>query len=205
MQTDTYANLYSLVKGLTGNTSFTSSEDTLIQSFINRRIYNAYRRSTYWPRYLVVGEARTATDSIIPFTQVSLDSIDTFMRVFKEQPYQVNSVVEYEFLVTADGAQVTGDSSGATTYYVDYKKRWEGPYNSTSNDDIPLEFFHYAAHGAVSDFLRYDKQLDKAMAEEQNAENYLMLELGNFMNQRNVNLAGKRIRTHNTQQARYSR
>lgn len=205
MQTDTYANLYSLVKGLTGNTTFTSSEDTLIQSFINRRIYNAYRRSVYWPRYLVVGEARAASAGIIPFTQATLDSIDTFMRVFKEQPYQVNSVVEYDFVVTADGAQVVGDTDDATSFYVDYKKRWEGPYNDTTNDDIPLEFFHYAAHGAVADFLRYDKQLDKAMAEEQNAENYLMLELGNFMNQRNVNLAGKRIRTHNTQQARYSR
>lgn len=205
MQTDTYANLYTLIKGLTGNTAFISSEDTLIQSFINRRIYNAYRRSTYWPRYLVLGESRAASSGVIPFTQVTLNNIDTFMRIFKEEPYQVNSVSEYDFVVTADGAQVAGDTDDATTFYVDYKKRWDGPYNDTTNDDIPLEFFHYAAHGAVADFLRYDKQLDKAIAEEQNAENYLMLELGNFMNQRNVNLAGKRIRTHNTQQLRYSR
>lgn len=205
MQTDTYANLYTLIKGLTGNTAFISSEDTLIQSFINRRIYNAYRRSTYWPRYLVLGEARAASSGVIPFTQVTLNNIDTFMRIFKEEPYQVNSVSEYDFVVTADGAHVAGDTDDATTFYVDYKKRWDGPYNDTTNDDIPLEFFHYAAHGAVADFLRYDKQLDKAIAEEQNAENYLMLELGNFMNQRNVNLAGKRIRTHNTQQLRYSR
>jgi hypothetical protein len=41
MQTDTYSNLLSLVKGLSGNTSYTSAEEALVGSFINRRIYNA--------------------------------------------------------------------------------------------------------------------------------------------------------------------
>ena len=205
MQTDTYANLATLVKGLTGNTEFASDEDALIQSFINRRIFHAYRRSQHWPRYLVFGEARAASSSVVPFTQATLNSIDTFLRIYKEEPYQVNSVVEYDFIVTADGAQVVGDTDDATTFYVDYKKRWEGPYNSTTNDDIPLEFFHYAAHGAVADFLRYDGQHDKATQEENYAESLLMLELGNVMNQRNINRAGTRVMTHNTQQLRYSR
>ncbi len=205
MQTDTYSNLYTLVKGLTGNTTFTTEEDTLIQSFINRRIFQAYRRSVYWPRYLTLGEARAASDRTIPFTQSTLDSIDTFLRIYNNAPYETNSVTEYDFVVTADGAQVVGDTADATSFYVDYKKRLEGPYNNTTNDDIPLEFFHYAAHGAVADFLRYDKQLDKANSEEQYAEGLLMLELGNIQNQRNINLAGKRIRTHATQQTRYSR
>lgn len=205
MQTDTYSNLATLVKGLTGNTTFTSEEDTLIQSFINRRIYNAYRRSIHWPRYATHGEERAATSGVIPFTEANLDSIDSFLRIYKEQPYQINSVTEYDFIVTADGAQVVGDTDDATSFYVDYKKRWEGPYNSTTNTDIPLEFFHYAAHGALADFLRYDKQHDKALAEEQAAEAYLMLELENVMNQRNINVAGKRIRTHASKQVRYSR
>jgi len=55
VQTDTYANLATLIKGLTGNTTFTTEEDTLIASFINRRIYHAYRRTQHWPRYLKFG------------------------------------------------------------------------------------------------------------------------------------------------------
>lgn len=205
MQTDTYSNLYTLVKGLTGNTTFTSEEDTLIQSFVNRRIFAAYRRSAYWPRYLTLGEARAASSRVIPFTEGALDPIDTFLRIYNNSPYQTNSVTEYDFVVTADGAQVVGDTADATSFYVDYKQRWAGPYNNTTNDDIPLEFFHYAVHGTVADFLRYDKQIDKAEAEEAYAESLLVLELGNIQNQRNINLAGKRIRTHATQQTRYSR
>ena len=94
---------------------------------------------------------------------------------------------------------------GASPLYVDYTKRWEGEYNSTSNQNVPLEFFHYEAHGAFADFLRYDGQLEKAAAEEGYAESLLMLELENVMNQRNLNTAAKRIRSHTTQQARYTR
>jgi hypothetical protein len=205
MQTDTFTNLLTLVKGLSGNTSFTSAEETLVGSFINRRIYNAYKRSNYWPRYLVLGEARAATNSTIPFTQVTLNSIDSFLRIYDEEPWVTNSVDEYDFVVTADGAQILTNTSGASTFYVDYKKRWEGDYNSTTNQNVPLEFFHYGAHGAFADFLRYDGQLEKASAEEGYAESLLMLELENVMNQRNLNTAAKRIRSHTTQQARYTR
>ena len=205
MQTDTFTNLLTLVKGLSGNTSFTSAEETLVGSFINRRIYNAYKRSNYWPRYLVLGEARAATNSTIPFTQVTLNSIDSFLRIYDEEPWVTNSVDEYDFVVTADGAQILTNTSGASTFYVDYKKRWEGDYNSTTNQNVPLEFLHYGAHGAFADFLRYDGQLEKAAAEEGYAESLLMLELENVMNQRNLNTAAKRIRSHTTQQARYTR
>ena len=205
MQTDTFTNLLTLVKGLSGNTSFTSAEETLVGSFINRRIYNAYKRSNYWPRYLVLGEARAATNSTVPFTQVTLNSIDSFLRIYDEEPWVTNSVSEYDFVVTADGAQILTNTSGASTFYIDYKKRWEGDYNSTTNQNVPLEFFHYGAHGAFADFLRYDGQLEKAAAEEGYAESLLMLELENVMNQRNLNTAAKRIRSHTTQQARYTR
>ena len=205
MQTDTFTNLLSLVKGLTGNTAFTTAEETLVAQFINRRIYNAYRRSSYWPRYLVVGEARAATDSVIPFTQATLNSIDTFLRIYDEEPYVTNSVTEYEFVVTSDGARVLANTSDASTFYVDYKKRWDGDYNSTTNQAVPLEFFQYAAHGAFADFLRYDGQNEKATAEDGYAEGLLVLELENVMNQRNANTAAKRIRSHSTQQVRYTR
>jgi hypothetical protein len=203
MQTDTYSNLLTLVKALSGNTTLTTQEETLIGSFINRRIYNAYRRSSYWPRYLVLGEARAATSNVIPFDQVTLNSIDTFLRVYDQQPYLTNSVDEFEFVVTNNGAQVLSNTDSLTTFYVDYKKRWDGDYNSTTNQNIPLEFFHYAAHAAFADFLRYDGQNDKAQAEEGYAESLLVLELENAMNQRNANRVASRFRSHATSQARF--
>ena len=203
MQTDTYSNLLTLVKALSGNTALTAQEETLIGSFINRRIYNAYRRSAYWPRYLVLGEARAASSNVIPFDQVTLNSVDTFLRVYDQQPYLTNSVDEFEFVVTNSGAQVLSNTDSLTTFYVDYKKRWDGDYNSTTNQNVPLEFFHYAAHAAFADFLRYDGQNDKAQAEEGYAESLLVLELENAMNQRNANRVASRFRSHATSQARF--
>ena len=203
MQTDTYSNLLTLVKALSGNTALTAQEETLIGSFINRRIYNAYRRSAYWPRYLVLGEARAASSNVIPFDQVTLNSVDTFLRVYDQQPYLTNSVDEFEFVVTNNGAQVLSNTDSLTTFYVDYKKRWDGDYNSTTNQNVPLEFFHYAAHAAFADFLRYDGQNDKAQAEEGYAESLLVLELENAMNQRNANRVASRFRSHATSQARF--
>jgi len=74
MQTDTYSNLLALVRGLSGNTSFATAEDTLVGSFINRRIYNAYRRSAYWPRYLVLGEEREVSSSTVASTALALST-----------------------------------------------------------------------------------------------------------------------------------
>lgn len=202
METKTWETLTTRVKGLCGVTSFTTEEDTLIASFINRRLYNAFRRSDMWPRYLVTGEARAAASSVIPFTQATLDSVDTFLRIYEAAPYATASVREYDFNVTAAGAKVIGNAGGATTFYVDYKKRFDGPFNGTTNTAVPVEFYEYAAHGTYSDFLRYDKQTDKAALAEVEAEQLLMLELGNVMLQRTAQNAGRRIRTHATQQSR---
>jgi len=308
MQTDTYSNLLALVRGLSGNTSFATAEDTLVGSFINRRIYNAYRRSAYWPRYLVLGEEREVSSSTvastalalstkytiltsgttdwvlmgspnttvgtsftisaltgnataltngkrykiktagttnftligaannnvgteftatgagtgtgtvdlnvgtgtatlysdtIPFTQSAKNDIDTFLRVYDNEPYVINSIDEFEFVVTADGARVISNTDGLTSFFVDYKKEWEGSYNSSTNPNVPLEFFHYAAHGAFADFLRYDGQNEKAAAEEAYAESLLVLELENAMNQRNATRVASRFRSHATSQSRF--
>lgn len=202
MQTDSYANLTTLVKGLTGNTTFTTEEDALIASFVNRRIYHAYRRSAYWPRYLVLNEARAVSDGVVSFTQVALNPIDSFIHINKELDQSGQGYLPCEFYVNAGGANILQDIGTTDTVYVDYKKRWGGSYNSTTNSDIPLEFFHYAAHASVADFLRYDKQHDKAAQEEAFAESLLVLELESAMRQRNVNIAGVRVRTHASQQNR---
>ncbi len=204
MTTDTYSNLLELVKALSGNTALTTEENSLVNQFINRRIYNAYRRINYWPRYLVLGEARAVSGGVVPFTQATLNPIGSFLRIYDEAPYGTYSVTELTYNVTADGADILTTPNGLDTVYVDYKKRWDGPYNSTTNSLVPLEFFHYAAHAAFADFLRYDGQNDKAAAEEGYAESLLVLELEDVMNQRNFNTAGKRIRSHQTTQSRHS-
>jgi hypothetical protein len=202
MTTRTFQTLKDLTKGLCGVTRFANDEDAVIASFINRRLYNAYRRSDYWPRYLVLGQARAVVAGAIPFTQVTLTAIDTFLRIYDAAPYVSTAAREYNFNVTSSGAIPVGDvDSSVTAYYVDYKRVFDGPY-SDSNSEVPNEFFEYAAHGAYADFLRYDKQTDKALVADQEAEVLLNLELSSVMIQRTAQKAGMRITTHATTQAR---
>ncbi len=202
MQTRTWDELWTQVEALCGVSEFATSEEAQVTALINRRLYDAYRRSDLWPRYLVLGEARAASSSVIPFTQATLNTIDTFLRVYDTAPYSQSSPREYSFNVTADGAKVAVNNTSASTFYVDYKKVWNGPFNSTTNSAIPQEMFQYAAHGAYADFLRYDKQQDKAALADAEAEQLLLVELSNPMLQRTASLAGKRLRTHQTTQSR---
>lgn len=136
-------------------------------------------------------------------TPVAIDDIGRVFRVWGAEPFVLNSVQDCDFFVDSDGIHVSGNFEGLGGFWLSYKKEWEGPYTTVSTD-IPQEFFNYIAHTVYADFLRMDGQVDKAMAEEisATAESFLVLELTKIDNQRNSNAVLRRIRTHNSQQAR---
>lgn len=143
-------------------------------------------------------ETYTGTAAIAP---EAIPDISTFHRVWDGNPFTTGTTAsEYGFYVTSDGAQVMGYGD-ATGFWVSFKKEWDGPYLSSATD-IPLEFYHYAAHGAYADFLRGDGQVDKAMAEENVAQQYLVLELDKADTARNNNRLFRRISTNASRQAR---
>jgi hypothetical protein len=192
-----------LVKALAGVSDFTDNEETSILAMANRRFREAYDLSLVWPRYLVAGEARTIdTDQIIPFTESGLTAIGEFIRIHRTEPFKNYSAAEYEFFVDSYGAHIQNIfNTSDVTAYVTYKKNWDGPY-TTATTTIPDEFFYYAAHATYADFLRMDGQVDKAMAEEQNASNYLAIQLNKVETQRNNNIISRRISTHVSRQNR---
>ena len=109
MQTKTYAELFALIQALCG-VVFASIETPRIKALINRRALRAYRSSNYWTRFLKIGEERVVSSSVIPYSEGSLSSIDTFLRVYKQAPYIASSVQEYDIMVTSAGATlVCGD------------------------------------------------------------------------------------------------
>lgn len=63
------AELYSLVKALAGVRSFQTTEQIHLKHLLNRRLYEAYKGSHVWPRYLVAGEPRTIANLIVPYEQ----------------------------------------------------------------------------------------------------------------------------------------
>ena len=198
-----YSDFLALVKALAGVSDFTTSEQTMLLSMANRRFREAYDLSLVWPRYLVVGEARTIdTDQLIPYAETGLENIAEFIRIHRTQPFKNYSAAEYEFFVDSYGAHIQNIfNTSDVTAYVTYKLAWDGPYTSSSTT-LPDEFFYYAAHATYADFLRMDGQLDKAIAEEQNASNYIALQLNKAETQRNNNIISRRISTHLSRQNR---
>lgn len=206
MQNKSYADLFSLIKSLSGVNQFTSEETQNILDFVNRRFYEAFDSTEMWPRYLVVGEARESTESVVPFTESGKTNIGEFLRIHRDQPFLRQSRIEYNFFVDSNGAHILNEVGGSSNgdVYVTYKKEFTPTAGNTAPTDtsIPLEFYHFIAHAAYADFLRMDGQVEKALIEEQRAEEYLDSELDKVDILSNNNSVGKKITTYVNRQSR---
>jgi len=209
MQVKYNRDLYDLISALAGVSSFTTNENTQLLNFAKRRMYEAYQATPMWPRYLVAGEERTVSSSVIAFTQSSKNDIAEFIRIHRTQPFLKNSALEFDFFVQSDGAHILNlTTADADSAFVTYKKEltdipstWDLT-GDKSTQEIPLEFFYYIAHSVYADFLRMDGQHDKALIEEQVADKYLANELEKTDQVMNNNTVKKRFNTYVSKQSR---
>ena len=208
MQNRSYTDLFDLIKSLAGVNEFTTEETNYIRNFINRRFYEAFEVTETWPRYLVVGEARTATNGIVPVSEGSKARIGQFLRIHRNKPFERNSEIEYDFYVDFSGSHIINQAGGTNQtgdVYVTYKTEFTpvlGYSSSSATRSVPQEFFYYIAHNSYADFLRMDGQTEKALIEEQIGEKYLDIELSKLELLTNNNTVGKRISTYVNRQSR---
>ena len=153
--------------------AFDSASFKRLVTLFNQGAQRAYRASNYWERYLVVGEERQVSNSKVASTQESKENdIDTFLRIYKQKPFERNHAQECDFYVEGGSAKILGSSANASSVFVTYKKALDvdlGP-NAGSNTQIPAEFMPYMAHYAAYTWQR---------SVEQNAsENNFALSLG---------------------------
>lgn len=204
MQEKTYTELLSLIKGLCGVDNFTTSEQTSLLGFVNRRALEAYEASQGWTRYLVV-EERTISSSpaqTIPYTESGKNNIAEFLRIHRTQPFLRLSAVEFQFWTDSNGAHILNlSTTDATSAWVTYKKELSAI--TASSTDIPLEFYNYIAHSVYADFLRMDSLTDKALAEEQVAYMYLMQQMERTPHINNNNIIATKFTTHINTQSRF--
>ena len=80
MQEVTYSSIYDQVRALAGVSDFTTQEQSLITTLVNRRSRFAYEASDFWPRWLVVGERRTYSANTVsqPFVIGYLYDFDSW-------------------------------------------------------------------------------------------------------------------------------
>jgi hypothetical protein len=204
MQTKTYAELFALIQALCG-VVFASIETPRIKALINRRAMRAYRASNYWTRFLKIGEERVVSSSIIPYSEGSLSSIDTFLRVYKQAPYVASSVQEYDIMVTSAGATLVCGDLNPSEAYVTYKAQLSDTYGDGSGESttIPAEWYQYMAHGTYADYLRAEGQQEKSVIADQEAELLLQDEMIRLDENHTSGLVSNRIFTNANMQMRY--
>jgi hypothetical protein len=177
MTTKTYTELLDMIKSLCG-VEFATIELGRINALVNRRAKRAYRASNNWPRFIVVGESRTVTSRNVPYTQASLDTIGTFLKIQAVAPYTTASPQDFNFYVDSAGAKLITSATPATAF-VTYKKILSDTYGETTDlqKDIPSEWFDYIAHGVYSDYLRAEGQQEKSQLADNEAAMILNDEL----------------------------
>ena len=136
-----------------------------------------------------------------------LSNIGEFVRIHRTRPLLNQSAREYEFYVSALGAHILNQSStDEGTAWVTYKKEFtpftvtSDYYNSTA--EVPGEFFNFIAHAVYADFLRVQNRQEEALAEEQVAQTYLVLELEKIDLRSNNNTINHKFSTYVNRQSR---
>jgi hypothetical protein len=212
MQDRSYTDLFDTTQALCG-VVFASIEKSRIKALINRRARKAYKSSNYWSRFIGVGEERAVLNGVIPFDESELASVDTFLRVFVNRPYGVNSNQEYQYIVGPYGATLLAGSFEPEVAYVTYKAQFAITYGpGTSDGDpsgsaadvtaVPSEWFDYMAHGAYADYLRAEGQQEKAAVADQEANEMLLDELMRLDEQHTQTVISPRIFTNANMQMR---
>jgi len=204
MQTRTYAELLSLIQSLSG-VVFATLELGRIKALINRRALRAYRSTNYWPRFLKIGEERTVTNDVVPYTESGKSSIDTYLRIHVQAPYVTTSVQEYDIMVTADGAKLVAGNTAPTSAFVTYKAQLTDTYGDGTSEStaIPAEWYQYMAHGTYADYLRAEGQQEKAALADQEADMLLQEEMIRIDEQHTLQMVANRIFTNSNMQMRY--
>ena len=196
MQTRLYSDLFGLIQAMLG-ISFSVVEAIRVKALVNRRIQRAYRASNYWTRYLKVAEQRDVIDGIVPFTQFQMPTIDTFLRIYLQHPYRAGGGQEFEFTLTASGAELIANAPTSGIAFVTYKAAIPNYYgdNAGEEQNIPYEWFQYVAHGVYADYLRAEGQQDRAAIAEQEAGEILTDELMRLDEQHTQTVISPRIFT----------
>jgi hypothetical protein len=150
------------------------------------------------------GTARPAL-GYVPYAEAGLSTIDTFLRIQKQQPYLITSVQEYEFMVTSLGATIVSGNLNPAQAWVTYKAQFDDTYGTSGGEvsDVPAEWFEYMAHGAYADYLRAEGQQERAVIADQEADAILQDELMRIDEQHTQTLISNRMLTNSNMQVRY--
>ncbi len=189
MRTITYQYLLNKFTAARGVDTLLDSEKTAFSRSLNHRIRQIWFRSK-WPDLLVVVEKTLQvidTETVKAQKAVRIDNATDLYDVFgvyNKNPYKDTTAVRIDHTLI-DGYLVLPKSTTATSVFVVGSKvphddYGEGYFSGQGRSDIPAFMEHMLIAYVMADFYRSDGQNDKALAEEQKAEEYNQQALDRF-------------------------
>ena len=171
-----------------------SQEETALQNSLNDRIRGAWTRAK-WPDVQTVVEKSVASVSspIVADKAVQIDNASDLMDVFQvwtKNPLTDRNAILLDYQLINGYLVLPADSTASSVFIVG--NQVPASDYGTGTTDLPAFLERYLLLACVADYYKADGQLDKAMAQEQMAEETLALELDrverlNSMNKITIN------------------
>ena len=194
MRTVSYSTFKSRFESAVGVDTLLSQEETALQNSLNDRIRGAWTRAK-WPDVQTVVEKSVAavTSPIVADKAVQIDNASDLMDVFQvwtKNPLTDRNAILLDYQLINGYLVLPADSSASSVFIVG--NQVPASDYGTGTTDLPAFLERYLLLACVADYYKADGQLDKAMAQEQMAEETLVLELDrverlNSMNKITVN------------------
>jgi len=194
LRTVSYSTFKSRFESAVGVDSLLSQEETALKNSLNDRIRGAWTRAK-WPDVQTVVEKSVASVSspIVADKAVQIDNASDLMDVFQvwtKNPLTDRNAILLEYQLINGYLVLPADSSADSVFIVG--NQVPASDYGTGTTDLPAFLERYLLLACVADYYKADGQLDKAMAQEQMAEETLALELDrverlNSMNKITIN------------------
>lgn len=183
MRTVSYSELEGRFTSAIGVDSLLAAETTAFQRSLNDRIRQIWTRAKWPPLTSVVSKNLAAVDTatVKADKAVQIDNATDLLDVFSvytKNPFSDNTAQEVEFNLI-DGYIVCPKDTSVSTIFVVGSQVPANNYG-TGTTTIPQFMERMLLAYALADYYRADGQNDKAMTEEQRAEEYFQQELERF-------------------------
>ena len=179
MRTVSYSTFKSRFESAVGVDTLLSQEETALKNSLNDRIRGAWTRAK-WPDVQTVVEKSVAavTSPIVADKAVQIDNASGLMDVFQvwtKNPLTDRNAILLDYQLINGYLVLPADSSASSVFIVGNQVPASDYGTGTTN--LPAFLERYLLLACVADYYKADGQLDKALAQEQMAEETLALEL----------------------------
>jgi hypothetical protein len=164
-----------------GLATLTEVDEFFFKQAVNTRADLVWSRIK-WPELQTLVEKTVAatTSPIAADKAVQIDNavdIQDVFKVYNKNPLTDRSAILIDFQLINGFVVLPANSTQSSIFIMGNLVRPDYGKDSGDEQNVPMFLMNYLLAGILSDFLRGDGQTEKAMQEEQRAEEYLALEM----------------------------